>query len=301
MSDIVLPKKRKSSCMVITSGRNHPIGYIQNDMFSIPIYNINSITWSQYLKSFHDDVPDELIYYISNQFELNSVTLYFNIIDLISDDKIHLINLYLENINITSNFLEFINYIGSDIIITYVVKYINLNFSNLNKNIFNMLNYDIKFSIYMYCDLDNIPQLFKDEAYFYSQWNKKFINGPIIFEMTYHASFTFVFKTYNTDINGTVIIYKKTNNIEFQYTNFYNTKYIHTYYDNYFLWNIIRDHLEDSSFIKKYDDIYTKKPKFINYKKDNFNNYDNIRGCFLQTTDNDLLVLNIFREIIISI
>ena len=292
MDEIVLSKKGVSSKMIIPSKVNIPLAYIKNDMFSVPIYNIHSIEWSLYLKSFHDDFPNESEYYISNNFKKDSITLYIDLIDLISSDKSHIVNIYLKSKNITTNFLEFINYIESDIIIEFVSQYLNLNFSDINHDVFNLLNYDIKFSIFLYCDVDNIPKLFINEAYFYSKWNEKLINGDITFDHEYPATFTASFKTYESDIIGKVRIYKKTNNIEFNYDNDkyqynYHFKPGHTYYDNYFSWKIIRKHLIDRVWIEKFDNIYMNKPKFVNYKKDNFDNYDDLRGCFLQINSDD--------------
>ena len=257
------------------------IKYLINKYGIFTFTNQEVINQSKIFKQMQEDLGYLKEFHISDNFTDNTINTYLQLIKCINEkDNI------LDNIDITSNFLEFINYLDAENILNKLSIYLNKN----NSKLVNMVNYDTKINIFINFDYNKLPHSLKYDPYFKNKWIEKRLNskfkyyksiGNSIKIFNYLDSDNSIIKSFNIDEYTMWIEY---NNISMNMDLFYEN----TYYNNKFLWNIIKNKLMvEDSYIRDIENKFFKNiPNYIDIYNNKIYNYDDLKGKFVQTTEN---------------
>ena len=109
-----------------------------------------------------DDIGDLKYFPVSDNFTKSSIENYIKLIDYINKKNSFE---FLEIINITNNFVEFIHYLDAEKIMDIISSYLDEN-SEKYTFLLNDLNYDIKIKIYINFNYKNLLNQLKYEPYF---------------------------------------------------------------------------------------------------------------------------------------
>ena len=109
-----------------------------------------------------DDIGDLKYFPVSDNFTKSSIENYIKLIDYINKKNSFE---FLEIINITNNFVEFIHYLDAEKIMDIISSYLDKN-SEKYTFLLNDLNYDIKIKIYINFNYKNLLNQLKYETYF---------------------------------------------------------------------------------------------------------------------------------------
>ena len=244
---------------------------------------INNSLIFKYLKEDFANVYD---FNISDEFNRNDIIKYIEIVNQ-SD-----VNNYLNENNLTINFIKFIDYLGADRIMNKIINYIYEYNIDLNDLFTNELHYILRVKIFEKCKPNQIPNQFLYDAYFMAKWDKNNVDG--IFKdninnyiFPYEGNNDLIISLNNNDRNLLYIEYN--NSLANEYTHIGGT-----YYNALFLYNNLKNNMDLELKNKLYIKLFKKEPIFTDLDFKNTYNYDTIKGNFLQTTEEGMSSLIFF-------
>lgn len=136
--------------------------YIVNKSGEYSFDNLEVINQSKIFRFMENDLGNLKYFPVSDNFTKSSIENYIKLIDYINKKNSFE---FLEIINITNNFVEFIHYLDAEKIMDIISSYLDEN-SEKYTFLLNDLNYDIKIKIYINFNYKNLLNQLKYEPYF---------------------------------------------------------------------------------------------------------------------------------------
>ena len=275
------------------------IKYIINDYGQFSFTNQQVIEQSKVFKEMQDDLGYLKDFPVSNNFTSDTINTYIECIDYINEKNQIISSSYvdiLDLLDITSNFLEFLNYLNANNVIDIVSIYLNIT----NPTIVNKLNYDSKINICLSFDYNKFPTSLKYDPYFVSNWIGKKLHSNFKYYRKIGITDKFEYLDFKNSIIKGFNISRLLNKM---YITFNSSRDLdiplvipdlNTYYDNRFLWNVIKNKLiVEESYIENIENIFFKNiPNYIDIYGNRIYNYDDVRGKLVQTIDDQWINLN---------